>query len=49
MMNEQTDPDAPLGGTNVSKTIPQVTAAPAAPNTSLIDVRINQYPLTSLY
>lgn len=49
MMNEQTDPDAPLGGTNVSNTIPQVTAAPAAPNTSLIDVRINQYPLTSLY
>lgn len=49
MMNEQTDPDAPLSGTNVPKTIPQVTAAPAAPNTSLIDVRINQYPLTSLY
>lgn len=48
MMNEQTDLGAPLSGTNVPKTIPQVTAAPAAPNTSLIDVRINQYPLTSL-
>lgn len=34
---ELTDPDAPLSGTNVPKTIPQVTAAPAAPNTSLID------------
>lgn len=49
MMNEQTDPDAPLSGTNVPKTIPQVTAAPAAPNTSLIDVSINHYPLISLY
>lgn len=40
MMNEQIDPDAPISGTNVPKTIPQVTTAPAAPDTSLIDVRI---------
>lgn len=39
MMNEQTDPDVPISGTNVPKTIPQVTTAPAAPDTSLIDVR----------
>ncbi|EAL19294.1 hypothetical protein CNBH3930 [Cryptococcus deneoformans B-3501A] len=37
MMNEQIDPDAPISGTNVPKTIPQVTTAPAAPDTSLID------------
>ncbi|OXB35496.1 hypothetical protein J007_04842 [Cryptococcus neoformans] len=34
---ELTDPDAPVSGTNVPKTIPQVTTAPAAPDTSLID------------